>query len=184
MDAWKYLIAKVGILATLQRFDPCFVAFREAYQELKARFLTRRFEWLPFGVDTEVFDAVPGEKTDFRLLDGSAIRAAASGHGSLLCEEESRVSIYPRKAGSFPIHYDLGKLVGSSNISWLRLRIWPSRREPVDTVLWLCAILRVFRLERGSLVSFPEAENMRGFFPWTPFSKSHQMDPISSQDGR
>src|SRR6476659_1622735 len=59
VDAWKYLITKIGILAVLQRLDPCFVAFREGYLELRKRFPQGRFEWLPFGVDTNVFDAVP-----------------------------------------------------------------------------------------------------------------------------
>ncbi len=38
-----------------QRLDPCFVAMREARDELAQRYPRGRFEWLPFGVDTDVF---------------------------------------------------------------------------------------------------------------------------------
>src|SRR5713101_5043879 len=70
VDAWKSLIFKIGTLAILQRLDPCFVAFREGYQELRKRFALGRFEWLPFGVDTEVFDSVSGERPIFAYSMG------------------------------------------------------------------------------------------------------------------
>jgi hypothetical protein len=38
VDAWSYLIPQIGTLAVIQNLDPCFVAFREGYHELKRRF--------------------------------------------------------------------------------------------------------------------------------------------------
>lgn len=54
-DPWKPSLSKIGMLASLQKFDPCFVGYREAYHELTLHFPKGRFEWLPTGVDTDTF---------------------------------------------------------------------------------------------------------------------------------
>jgi hypothetical protein len=55
IDAWKGSLNKIGLLAIAQSLDPCFVAYREACDQLQRRFPKGKFEWLPFGCDTEVF---------------------------------------------------------------------------------------------------------------------------------
>lgn len=54
-DPWRPSLTKIGLFATLHRLDPCFVTYREAYEELKRRFPKARFEWLPTGVDSDLF---------------------------------------------------------------------------------------------------------------------------------
>jgi len=93
IDPWKDLIFKIGTLAVLQRLDPCFISSREAYEELKRRFVLGRFEWLPFGVDTDVFDCVPGERPIF-VLDGPPLRIFASGYNSVLCKRRPAIQIH------------------------------------------------------------------------------------------
>src|SRR5579863_4985445 len=38
LDAWKQSLTKIGIVATVERLNPCFVAYREATNELQRRF--------------------------------------------------------------------------------------------------------------------------------------------------
>ncbi len=113
VDAWKYLISKIGTLAVLQRLDPCFVAFREGYQELKTRFPSGRFEWLPFGVDTNVFDSVPGERPIFAYSMG---RRYDPLHQALLryCSERGLDYRFTQRPGEFPDAMELGRMVGST----------------------------------------------------------------------
>jgi hypothetical protein len=68
IDAWKPQLRKIGIAAVVQKLDPCFVAFREGCEELQTRFPKGRFEWLPFGVDTDI-RAVTRTARRLRLLD-------------------------------------------------------------------------------------------------------------------
>ncbi|MGB3580218.1 MAG: hypothetical protein WBA40_03735, partial [Roseiarcus sp.] len=49
LDAWKSSLTKIGLVATVQRLNPCFVAYREATDELRRRFPLAKFVWLPFG---------------------------------------------------------------------------------------------------------------------------------------
>jgi hypothetical protein len=113
VDAWKHLLAKIGTLAVLQRLDPCFVAFREAYEELKSRFPTGRFEWLPFGVDTDVFTSVPGERPIFAYWMG---RRYEPLHQAMIryCSERGLEYRYTRQGGEVRDPYELGRIVGSS----------------------------------------------------------------------
>jgi hypothetical protein len=113
VDAWKYLISKIGTLAVLQHLDPCFVAFREGYQELKTRFPSGRFEWLPFGVDTTVFDSVPGERPIFAYSMG---RRYDPLHQALLryCSERGLDYRFTQRPGEFPDAMELGRMVGST----------------------------------------------------------------------
>jgi hypothetical protein len=111
LDAWKYLITKVGALATLQRLDPCFVAFRESCVELKKRFPSGRFEWLPFGIDTNVFDSVPGERPIFAYWMG---RRHEPLHQAMLryCADRGLDYRYTQRSGEFSPS-ELGQMVGS-----------------------------------------------------------------------
>jgi Glycosyl transferases group 1 len=112
IDAWKHLLTKIGTLAVLQRLDPCFVAFREGYEELRRRFPQGRFEWLPFGVDTGVFDSVPGERPVFAYWMG---RRYEPLHHAMLryCSDRGLDYRYTLRSGEFPNPSDLGHLVGS-----------------------------------------------------------------------
>jgi hypothetical protein len=47
IDAWKPAVSKIGIAATIERLDPCFIAYLEATTELKRRFPLGKFVWLP-----------------------------------------------------------------------------------------------------------------------------------------
>ena len=55
IDAWATKLTKIGIAATLQRLDPCLLGYREATRELQARYPRTKFEWMPYGADTDVF---------------------------------------------------------------------------------------------------------------------------------
>jgi len=114
VDAWKQLLGKIGTLAVLQRLDPCFVAFREGYEELKLRFPWGRFEWLPFGVDTDVFDAVPGARTIFAYWMG---RRYEPLHQAMIryCSERGLEYRYTRRGGEISDPVELGKIVGRSH---------------------------------------------------------------------
>jgi len=111
VDAWKQLIGKIGTLAVLQRLDPCFVAFREGYEELKRQFPRGKFEWMPFGVDTETFDSVPGDRTTFAYWMG---RRYEPLHNAMLryCSQRGLEYRYTQRGGEFANAAELGKLVG------------------------------------------------------------------------
>jgi hypothetical protein len=113
VDAWKYLLTKIGTLAVLQRFDPCFVAFREGFEELGRRFPSGRFEWLPFGVDTNVFDSVPGERPIFAYWMG---RRYGPLHEAMIryCSARGLDYRYTMSPGEFGDPLELGRIVGSS----------------------------------------------------------------------
>jgi hypothetical protein len=111
VDSWSYIAGKIGALAVLQRLDPCFVGFREGRDELRRRFPRGRFEWLPFGVDTDVFDAVPGERPIFAYWMG---RRFDSLHQALIryCAERGLEYRYTQKSGELK-PAELGRMVGS-----------------------------------------------------------------------
>ena len=113
VDAFRGAIRKIGTLAVMQRLDPCFVAFREGYEELKQRFPSGRFEWLQFGIDTEVFDSVPGERPVFAYWMGRRYQPL---HEALktYCADRRLDYRYTLKAGEFADPKELGRLVGQS----------------------------------------------------------------------
>ncbi len=112
VDAWKYALGKIGTLAVAQGLDPCFVAFREGLEELKRRFPSGNFEWLPFGVDADVFDSVPGERNVFAYWMGRKIYEPL--HQAMLryCSARGLEYRYTQKGGEFPDAPELGRLVG------------------------------------------------------------------------
>jgi glycosyltransferase involved in cell wall biosynthesis len=106
-------VQKIGWLAVAQQLDPCFVAFREAHDELTRRFPRGKFELVPFGVDTDVFRA-SGEKRDvFAYWMG---RRHEPLHRALLryCRERGLVYRYTERSGEFTDPADLGRLVARS----------------------------------------------------------------------
>lgn len=111
IDAFSYVLTKIGTLAVLQQLDPCVVAFREGYEQLKVRFPKGRFEWLPFGVDTETFNATPGGRPIFAYWMG---RRYEPLHEAMLnyCSKRGLDYRYTRRGGEFPNPADLGRLVG------------------------------------------------------------------------
>jgi Glycosyl transferases group 1 len=112
IDTWKPILTKIGMLAVAQRLDPCFVAFREGYEELRARFPGGRFEWLPFGIDTDVFDSMSQERPIFAFWMG---RRYEPLHQAMIryCADRGLEYRY-RQPGQFHTAEDLGRIVGSS----------------------------------------------------------------------
>jgi hypothetical protein len=113
VDAWRSAVPKIGHLAVAQRLDPCFVAFREGCDELKRRFPQGRFEWLPFGVDTEVFRPSEAEREIFAYWMG---RRSPQLHEALLryCEERGLTYRYRHPTDKFLDRQELGFLAGKS----------------------------------------------------------------------
>ena len=112
IDAWKPALTKIGALAVVQRLDPCFVAYREAYEELRTRFPRGRFEWLPFGIDTDVFDSVSQQRPIFAFWMG---RRYEPLHQAMIRYCADRGLDYRfRQPGEFPSAPDLGRIVGRS----------------------------------------------------------------------
>lgn len=113
VDAFKPKLEKIGAIAVAQRLDPCFVAFREGCEELARAFPRGRFEWLPFGIDTEVFDAGDGERDIFAYWMG---RRYEPLHEALLryCAERDLEYRYTIRGGEISDPKELGKLVGRS----------------------------------------------------------------------
>lgn len=119
VDAFRPLLTKIGVLAVAQRLDPCFVAFREGRDELQRCFPRGRFEWLPFGVDTDVFRPPPeagAPRPDDRGRDIFAYwmgRRDERLHRALLryCEERGLEYRYTRRSGEFSDPRELGAMV-------------------------------------------------------------------------
>jgi hypothetical protein len=87
LDAWKPSLTKIGLVATIERLDPCFVAYREATDELKRRFPLAKFVWLPFGAHTDIFYPRKEEKSIFAFWLG---RRYEPLHQALLAYCEAR----------------------------------------------------------------------------------------------
>ena len=109
IDAWRPALTKIGSVAVAQRLNPCFVAFREAYEELTRRFPRGRFEWLPFGIDTDVFWPGEPERDIFAYWMG---RRYEPLHRALLSYSETRglEYRYTRVSGEFHDPAELGAL--------------------------------------------------------------------------
>jgi glycosyltransferase involved in cell wall biosynthesis len=112
VDAWRPALMNIGRLAVTQRLNPCFVAFREGCEELKRRFPRGRFEWLPFGVDTDIFRPGVGERDIFAYWMGRRHEAL---HRALrrYCEDRSLDYRYTTISGEFT-PTELGAMVSRS----------------------------------------------------------------------
>jgi hypothetical protein len=113
IDAWKPQLGKIGAVAVAQGLDPCFVAFREGCEELQRRFPRGRFEWLPFGVDTAVFDSTDAPRDVFAYWMG---RRYEPLHQALLryCQERGLEYRFTQSPGEFSNPLELGRLVSRS----------------------------------------------------------------------
>jgi hypothetical protein len=111
LDAWKPSLTKIGIVATLERLDPCFVAYREARDELESRFPLTKFVWLPFGAHTDTFYPRKEQKSIFAFWMG---RRHEPLHRALLayCEQRGLRYVYSND-GRFSTE-ELGRLTSSA----------------------------------------------------------------------
>jgi hypothetical protein len=111
LDAWKSSLTKIGLVATVERLNPCFVAYREATDDLSRRFPVAKFVWLPFGAHTDIFHPRKEEKSIFAFWMG---RRHAPLHQALLayCEARGLRYVYS-KDGKWSTE-DLGRLTSSA----------------------------------------------------------------------
>jgi Glycosyl transferases group 1 len=111
LDAWRHSLTKIGIVATIERLNPCFVAYREAKDELERRFPLAKFVWLPFGADTDIFYPRKEEKSVFAFWMG---RRHEPLHQALLayCEARSLRYVYSKDGGLTT--EELGRLTSSA----------------------------------------------------------------------
>ena len=112
VDAWRSSHTKIGLMTLAQGLDPCFVGVRQGCLELKKRFPSARFEWMPFGADTDVFDAQPGERSIFCYSMG---RRHEPLHQALLryCSDRGLNYLHSSN-GEVRDRAELGRRVGSS----------------------------------------------------------------------
>jgi glycosyltransferase involved in cell wall biosynthesis len=110
LDAWRPQLGKIGRLAVMQRLDPCFVAYRDACEELEQRFPRGRFEWLPIGVDTDYFKPNPAGRDVFAYWMGRRFEPL---HNALkrYCEERGLDYRYAPD-GDVPRFGESGTLAG------------------------------------------------------------------------
>ncbi len=111
LDAWKPSLTKIGLVATVERLDPCFVAYREATDELKRRFPLAKFVWLPFGAHTDVFYPRSEEKSVFAFWLG---RRYEPLHQALLSYCEARGLRYVYSQGGGLTTEEVGRLASSA----------------------------------------------------------------------
>jgi hypothetical protein len=113
IDAWPYRLKKIATGARLMRLAPCFVAFREAYDQLVASYPEQSFVHLPFGVDTDVFHpAVSDERDVFAYWMG---RRTPALHDALAAYCADRGLVYrTSEAGEVSDPHELGALVARS----------------------------------------------------------------------
>lgn len=108
VDPWESVLPRIALAARLQHLDPCFVAFREASRDLADRYPRGRFEWLPFGVDTDVFTPGDEDRDVFAFWMG---RRHEPLHGALLTYCARRGLIYRYRQGSRMLSTDeLGRM--------------------------------------------------------------------------
>ena len=112
MDAWKPSLNKLGIFATIHRLNPCFVAFREAQQELQRRFKHAQFEWLPFGIDIDTFHGGRDSRPIFAFWMG---RRYEPLHEALLeyCRSRNLRYVF-REPSVFPSPEELGDIASQT----------------------------------------------------------------------
>jgi Glycosyl transferases group 1 len=96
IDAWKPALTKIGWAATIERLDPCFLAYLEATTELKRRFPQGKFVWLPLAVRTEIFYPRKDLRSNFAFYMG---RRHEPLHQALLryCEARGLKYLYSDK---------------------------------------------------------------------------------------
>jgi hypothetical protein len=110
IDAWKPVVTKIGMAATIERHDPCFIAYLEATTELKRRFPLAKFVWLPHAGNSEIFYPRKEGKSNFAYYMG---RRHEPLHQALqkYCEARGLKYLYSDK---FLFGEELGRAVSSA----------------------------------------------------------------------
>jgi hypothetical protein len=110
IDAWKPVLTKIGMAATIERLNPCFVAYLEATTELKRPFPLGKFVWLPLAVRTEIFYPRKDAKPNFAFYMG---RRHEPLHEALLkyCEARGLKYLYSDK---FMFGEEVGRAAASA----------------------------------------------------------------------
>ena len=159
LDAWKPSLTKIGLVATVERLNPCFVAYREAKDELERRFPLAKFVWLPFGADTDIFYPRKEEKSIFAFWMG---RRHEPLHQALLayCEARGLRYVYSKDGGLST--EELGRLTSSAQYF---VATPPDLDNPKRTGGFSPLVMRYFEglapQGRACSASCPEAANMR-----------------------
>ena len=111
LDAWKPSLSKIGIAATLERLDPCFIAYSQAKTELQRRFPLAKFVWLPLGAHTDIFYPRKERKSIFAFWMG---RRHEPLHRALLayCDARGLSYVYSKDGGLST--EELGRLTSSA----------------------------------------------------------------------
>src|ERR1700733_6065502 len=110
IDAWKPVVTRIGIAATIERLDPCFLAYREATTELKRRFPLGKFVWLPHACNIDIFYPRKEGKPNFAFYMG---RRHEPLHQALVryCEARGLKYLYSDK---FLFGEELGRAASSA----------------------------------------------------------------------
>jgi Glycosyl transferases group 1 len=111
LDAWQPALTKIGIAATLDRLDPCFVSYRQAADELQRRFPRSKFVWAPLAADAGVFHPRKQEKSIFAFWMG---RRHEPLHQALLAYCEARGLRYVYFNDGRATTEELGQLASSA----------------------------------------------------------------------
>lgn len=113
VDPWPRSLDRIGTLAVLQGLNPCFSAYTQSIAILRERFPKGRFEWMPFGVDTNVFVPSPEGKQIFAYWMG---RRYEPLHKKLLeyCTKRGLDYRYTKVGGEIKSPKDLGRITASS----------------------------------------------------------------------
>lgn len=180
VDAWRPALTKIGRLAVAQRLNPCFVAFREGCDELKRRFPRGRFEWMPFGVDTDVFRPGDGERDVFAYWMGRRHEAL---HNALLryCKERGLEYRYTTVGGEFTDPKDLGRFVARSRYFVVTP---PDIDNPARTGGYSPLVMRYLEgLAAGArlLGVLPKSGEFQDLLPETQSARSIQADRTSQR---
>ena len=111
IDAWRPSLTKIGLAATLERLDPCFIAYREAKDQLEQRFPLAKFVWLPAAAHSGIFYPRKEEKSIFAFWMG---RRYEPLHRALwaYCEAHGLQYVYSRDVGLSA--EELGRLTSSA----------------------------------------------------------------------
>ena len=102
LDAWKSSLTKIGLVATVERLSPCFVAYREATDELRRRFPASEIRVAAFWRRHRHLSPPQGGKVDLCLLDGTPPRAVTSGAPGLLRGARPTLRLFQRRPIELP----------------------------------------------------------------------------------
>lgn len=110
VDPWRPQLKKIAIGARLQRLDHVFIPYSELWEQLSRDGADERYHWLPFGIDTNVFDS-HAETRDIDIYWMG--RRYDPLHHALLdyCERNGLKYAYTGKIGMFDDPMALGHFI-------------------------------------------------------------------------